>query len=239
MSVTHANASDDRVQLQARRGPLHERLAPLASVWQSRNGYQACMRVHTDAHEHAAASNGPWLRCLTHQPRIGFKGRGSSDWLHGVGVSLPAAPNRWCHDASGAVVGRLGAQDFIIFDEGDGVTNLPHSLAERWQSAAPRGCYIVPRQHSLACIALDGVRAPELLARLCAVDLAPAGFAEDAIAQTQVALMSAVVLRLGDGAPSYRLFVDTSLALYCWDVLHEVAEDMGGGVRGALQGPHA
>lgn len=160
------------------------------------------MRVHTDAHDHAAASNGPWLRCLTHQPRIGFKGRGSSDWLHGVGVSLPAAPNRWCHDASGAVVGRLGAQDFIIFDEGDGVTNLPHSLAERWQSAAPRGCYIVPRQHSLARIALDGVRAPELLARLCAVDLAPAGFAEDAIAQTQVALMSAVVLRLGDGAPA-------------------------------------
>lgn len=238
MSAIIDNA-DPHALLQARLGPLHARLAPLAAEWRSVNGYEVCARVHDEAPSAADAAQGPWLRCLTHLPRVGFKGRGTSDWLQSVGVDLPAAPNQWCRDAQGAVIGRLGAQDFIVFDEGDGVAKLPQALHARWQANTPPGCYVVPRQHSLACIALDGARVPALLARLCAVDFAVAAFADDAIAQTQVALIGAVALRLDDRAPSYRLFIDTSLALYCWDVLAEVAATLGGGVLGAAQTPAA
>ena len=226
---------DHRAALHSRRVPLHERLAPLAAEWQSINGYQVCARVHGHPASATRNDDGPWLRCLSHRPRIGFKGRGTTDWLHSAGVMLPGTPNRWCRDASGAVVARLGAQDFLIFDEGDGSAGLTDTLVARWQHDAPSGAYIVPRQHGLACIAIDGRRALEVLARLCAVDVG-ASFGDDAIAQTQVALMSAVLLRAGEaGTPGYRLFVDTSLALYCWDVLTDVALSLDGGVVGAAQ----
>lgn len=232
MSATPEQAADHHALVQARVGPLHERLAPLASAWRDSNGYRVCTRMRDEQHGADDGADGPWLRCLTHQPRIGFKGRGSSAWLESSGVALPAVPNRWCRDAGGALVARLGAQDFLIFDEGDSPKSLPEHLAERWRAQRPPGCFVVPRQHGLVSIALEGRQAAAVLARLCAVDLAPGSFADDAIAQTQVALMSAVVMRVTHGeAAGYRLFVDTSLARYCWDMLNDVVLALGGGVR--------
>ncbi len=230
-------SSLDVTARNARAGPLHERLAPLASEWRAENGYQVCTRVRGEV-----ANHGPWLACLTHLARVGFKGRGTAEWLQAESVQLPTVPNHWLRDASGAIVARLGAQDFLITDELDGHAGLPQRLTARWQSAAPRGAYYVPRQHGLVTLALGGEASTEVLARLCAVDLGTAAFAADAIAQTQVALTSALVMRapvagVGNYRPSYRLFVDTSLALYLWDVLHEVVASLGGGVLGAAQIP--
>lgn len=219
--------------LSARLGPLHERLAPLASAWQELNGYRVCMRVRN-----ASTAAAPWLADLTHLPRVGFKGRGTSAWLERQGLSLPAAPNQWLRDASGTVVARLGAQDFLISEDLDGATGVAQTLTERWHSTTPRGAYLLPRQHGLVTIALGGAAAKDVLARLCAVDLGRPAFADHAIAQTQVALSSAIVMRgPGAEAAAYRLFVDTSLALYLWDVLHEVVAALGGGVLGAAQVP--
>ncbi len=217
----------------ARRGPLFERLAPLTSVWQEVNDYRVSARLHT-----RLAERTPWLCDHTHLARIGFKGRRAAAWLQAQGVALPAAPNHWLRDASGATVARLGAEDFLITDEHDTTSGLPQSLAERWHAASAPGGYPVPRQHGLAAFALGGEGASELLARLCAVDLRPRVFAIDAIAQTQVALSSAVIMRSTAGAAaSYRLFVDTSLALYLWDILNDVAVTLGGGALGVAQQP--
>ena len=219
--------------LSARRSPLHERLAPLATAWQELHGYRVCMRVR---HAHAAAA--PWLADLSHLPRIGFKGRATSAWLASQGLSLPAAPNQWRRDVSGTVVARLAAQDFLITEDLDGAAGVAQTLGERWHSAPPRGVYLLPRQHGLVTIALGGAAANDVLARLCAVDLGPTAFAEHAIAQTQVALSSAIVMRApGAKGAGYRLLVDTSLALYLWDVLHDVVAALGGGVLGAAQVP--
>jgi len=225
----------DATRLRVRRGPLHERLAPLAAAWRAVNGYEVCTRVR-----HEPTGEGPWLACLSHCARIGFKGRGTAQWLQAEGVTLPAAPNHWLRDPSGAVIARLGAQDFLIADDLDAASELPQRLAARWQSATQRGGYPVPRQHGLVTLALGGVAAPALLARLCAVDLDEPAFATHAIAQTQLALTSVIVMRgpLAD-PPSYRIHVDTSLALYLWDVLLEVAEALGGGVLGEAQIPRA
>lgn len=233
MSIATETSVDSAAALQARVGPLQERLAPLASEWTVANGYRVCARVRE-----AVIGDDPWLCCLTHGARAGFKGRGTADWLIAEGVLLPDGPNRWRRDGSGAIVARLGAQDFLIFDDGDTDTGLPDRLTRHWQTARGRGGYPVPRQHSLACIAVGGARAPDLFARLCAVDLDAPAFGADAIAQTHIALTGAVVMRAPPGtAAGYRVFVDTSLALYLWDVLHEVALALGGGVRGAAQLP--
>ena len=218
-----------------RRGPLFERLAPLTSEWREVNGYRVSTRLRTKI-----SGRAPWLCDHTHLARIGFKGGAAAAWLQAQGVALPAAPNRWLHDVSGATVARLGAEDFLITDEDDTTSGLPQSLASRWQAASAPGAYPLLCQHGLAAIALGGEGASELLARLCAVDLRPRVFAIDAVAQTQVALTSAVIMRGTAGAAaSYRLFVDTSLALYLWDILHDVAVTLGGGALGAAQQPGA
>ncbi len=216
-----------------RLGPLHERLAPLASTWQEVNGYRVCMQVRA-----AVADGAPWLADLTHLARVGCKGRGTAEWLQSQGLSLPDAPNQWLRDSSGTIVARLGAQDFLITEDLDGGAGVAQKLAEQWHGATPRGTYLVPRQHGLVTIALGGATANDVLARLCAVDLRLPAFADHAIAQTQVALTSTIVMRApGAAVTGYRLFVDTSLARYLWDVLHEVVAALGGGVLGAAQLP--
>jgi sarcosine oxidase subunit gamma len=236
MSATmNSPATLDAAAVQAHQGPLHARLAPLATAWREHQGYAVCTQVRG-----AVASHGPWLACLSHLARIGFKGRGTADWLEAEGVAVPAAPNRWRRDASGALIARLGAQDFLIADDLDGASGLPQRLAASWHSAAQRGAYPVPRQHGLVTLALGGERTDEVLARLCAVDLSAHAFDADAIAQTQLALTSAIVMRSAvTGPPGYRIYVDTSLALYVWDVLDEVAQSLGGGVLGEAQIPRA
>lgn len=218
----------------ARRGPVHERLALQVSEWREMNGYQVGMRLR------GVAMGAPWLADLSHLARIGFTGRGTADWLAAEHLSIPSAPNRWLPDSSGATVARLGPQDFLITDDIGVTTGVPQSLAERWQMNAQRSGYPVPRQHGLAMFGLGGVGAPDVLARLCAVDLGPSGLAHDAIAQTHLALTAVVIMRGPQAdAASYRVFVDTSLALYLWDVLHEVAATLGGGPVGAAQIPAA
>ena len=214
-------------------GPLFERLAAITSHWQEINGYRVSARLRT----HIAAG-APWLRDHTHLARIGFKGRGAAAWLQAQGLTLPAAPNRWLRDTSGATIARLGAEDFLITDEPETITGLAQSLGARWHAAGAPGGFPVPRQHGLAAFALGGASAPELLARLCAVDLRPRAFGDDAIAQTQLALSSVVIMRTSvAAAASYRLFIDTSLALYLWDVLNDVATALGGGALGIAQQP--
>jgi sarcosine oxidase, subunit gamma len=213
------------------RGPLFERLAPLTSAWQEINGYRVSAHLRT-----SIAAGAPWLCDHTYLARVGFKGRGAAAWLQAQGLSLPDAPNRWLRDRSGATIARLGAEDFLLSDEAETHSGLPQDLSTRWHAASAPGGFPVPRQHGLAAFAVGGVNAPELLARLCALDLRARAFADDAIAQTQLALSSVVIMRTSVGAAAtYRLFVDTSMALYLWDVLNDVAITLGGGAVGIAQ----
>ncbi len=213
------------------RGPLFERLAPFTSRWQEINGYRVSAQLRT-----RIAPGAPWLCDFTHLRRVGFKGRGAAAWLQAQGLVLPDSPNRWLRDIGGATIARLGAEDFLITDEPETISGLAEDLTTRWHTAGAPGGFPVPRQHGLAAFVLGGERAAELLAHLCAVDLRPKRFAGDAIAQTQLALSSVVIMRSSiAAAASYRVFVDTSLALYLWDVLHDVATALGGGALGCAQ----
>lgn len=223
--------TETAVNTCACRSPLFERLAPLTSSWLEINGYRVSAQLRT-----RITAGAPWLCDHTHLARVGFKGRGAAAWLAAQGVALPDTPNRWLCDTSGATIARLGIEDFLIADEAEQTSGLPQNLAARWHAASTAGGFLVPRQHGLAAIALGGVSAPQLLAHLCAVDLRPQAFASDAIAQTQLALSSVVIMRSSStAAASYRLFVDTSLALYLWDVLNDVAATLGGGALGSTQ----
>ena len=233
MSVPPDSELDTACGLMSRQGPVHARLSTDAQAWQQINGYQVCTRLSHPSRMHAV-----WLCEVSHRPRLGIKGRGAAAWLTSVGVEIPGAPNRWQRDADAALIARLGAEDFLICDAGEQPSGLPARIEARWQAAVGTRGYLVPRQDGLAHFLLGGPRASEVMARLCAVDLRTNSFAADAIAQTQVALTSALILHAEiGGMTAYRVFVDTSLALYLWDQLVAVTETLGGQVIGTAALP--
>ena len=217
--------------LGPRRGPLHERLSAYEAEWRIVNNYHAVARIAT------VADAGPLRLCdVTHRARFGCKGRGAADWLQTQGIALPPAPNRWRATAGGALIARLGPEDFLLCDDFDGDAGLPAQLDHGWHADAAAGGYPVPRQFAVAALIIDGAAAPALFARLCAVDLRPQHFAPDAVAQTFVANCTATVLRRDRGGePGYLVFVDTTLAVYLWDLLLATAANLHGRAVGFAQ----
>ncbi|QYK42199.1 MAG: hypothetical protein KF887_03455 [Paracoccaceae bacterium] len=136
------------------------------------------------------ADRTPW-------PRLGIKGPGAADWLAGAGVALPA-PNLIAA-LPGMAVLRLGGNDVTIL--GDLADPAPLAdLRARWDAEpGPKG-WSSWREEGWAWLHLSGPALPLVLARLCAVDLRPARFAPDAIAQTRFAQLDAVVIRRDGGA---------------------------------------
>ena len=131
------------------------------------------------------AERTPW-------PRFGIKGPGAADWLTGAGFALPA-PNRIA-TLPGMAALRLGGNDVTIL--GDPAFPAPlAALRGRWEGASgPKG-WSSWREEGWAWLHLSGPALPGVLARLCAVDLAPERFGADAIAQTRFAHLDAVVIR--------------------------------------------
>jgi sarcosine oxidase subunit gamma len=154
-------------------------------------------------------------------PRFGIKGPGAADWLAAAGLALPA-PNR-IGAAPGMAILRLGGNDVTIL--GDPADPAPlATLRARWEAAGgPKG-WSSWREEGWAWFDLAGPSLPGVLARLCTLDLRPGRFAADAIAQTRVAGLDAVLIRRGEGAEI--LFDITATAAVLRDIA-QAARDAG------------
>lgn len=166
---------------------------------------------------------------LSPLPRIGFKGARTFDWLTAQGLPTPET-NRWARTEDGLTVARLGPGEALIYaKDGAQLTDL----ADCQRTDQPALCYPVPRRDSHLWYRLTGRDTPELFARLCSVDLRPAAFPADGIAQTSVALVSAVVVRDDAGnLPAFHLFADFASGKYLWETLARAAGALGGGPMG-------
>jgi sarcosine oxidase subunit gamma len=124
-------------------------------------------------------------------PRFGIKGPGSADWFGGTGMALP--PLNVLAERTDMTVLRLGHNDIMVLATGVSSTGVLQ-LRDRWQAAAgPKG-FSSWREEAWAWLHLDGPGLADVLAGCCAVDLRPARFAADQIAQTRFAHVDAVVL---------------------------------------------
>lgn len=135
------------------------------------------------------------LTDLTAAPRFGIKGPGVSGWITGRGMGLPAV-NRWSPVDAGRLL-RLGREEVVILAENK--DTALQALRRDWEGSASPCGYSSWREEGWAWLRLDAVRHAGTMAALCAVDLRRGRFAADAIAQTRVAGIEAVVLRSGDG----------------------------------------
>ena len=168
------------------------------------------------------------LADLSPLARIGFKGAGAFDWLTAAGLPAPDV-NRWA-ESRGVTVARLGPGEALIYGaQSDGI----QALADRHEAEAPALCFAAPRRDSHVWYRLTGRRTPDLMARLCGVDLRRGVFPGDGVAQTSVARLSAIVIREDiHHLPAFHLFADFASGAYLWDVLAGAADALGGGLMG-------
>lgn len=173
------------------------------------------------------------LADLSPLPRTGFKGAGTPEWLSAQGISVPDESNRATRQDSGILACRLAPAELLLLGplsgEGEALADLDEAWAkEPVPPETPRG-FPVPRRDSHAWFCVTGERAPDMFAKVCAVDLRPAHFAELSIAQTSVARSAAVIVREDLGGVSvYHLLSDSAGSAYLWDCLIDAMAEFDG-----------
>ena len=175
-----------------------------------------------------AQAPGVALRDLSDCDRIGFKGRGTNDWLAGHGVVPPERPNLLLFESGGLITGRLAASEFVLLSTRPGAQALIDAMRSDYRLARPDDCYLVPKADGQAMLGLSGAMTFEVLSKMSPVDFRPREFPAGAIAQTTCARVSTQILHIRS-APSSEviLLVDTSYAVHLWDCIIDAMREFG------------
>ena len=121
--------------------------------------------------------------------RFGIKGAQAASWLASQDLQIPSNINSWLeHDST--LVLRLGGSEFLIEDQYNGKTC--QQLAG-FNQATTSSAYKVQRAD--AAFILSGSEVLNMLSELCMLDLRDAAFGRDTVVMTQVAGISATLLR--------------------------------------------
>lgn len=162
---------------------------------------------------------------LTDLPRVGFRGRDSARYLEASGFSLPERPNRCVTQEDGSQVVSLSASEYLLLgsprDQGLRIANEE----VRWE-LDQHANYLLPRQDSHAWLQLSGERIPEVMAKICGVDLRPQAFGPGAVAQTSAARINVIVINppVAELATFHILFDRASLSYFRGALLDALAE---------------
>ncbi|TXR53171.1 sarcosine oxidase [Reinekea thalattae] len=153
--------------------------------------------------------------------RASAKGSGVAEQLTAQGYSLPKAVNEAVKSQKDHLVLQLGANEFWLLSAPEVTTSLV-ALAEA------ENCYPQPCQAAYAWFALAGHQASECLAKVCGVDLRESAQPLGSIAQTSVARVNSIVVRVPDPEPIFYLFCAQSSADYLWHALLDAMAEFDG-----------
>ena len=221
---------------QLRRSFVYRKLLDLGARFGPINGGAVALDFG-DLAEEVEIAHRMGLADLSPLQRTGFKGTGAVEWLEAQGLTIGPESNRAYRQAGGAMALRLAPTEVFLIDslEGNGAIIDRLTRAWGWGMERPRQPigYPLPRADSHAWFALSGERAPEMFAKICAIDLRLEKFPNGRIAQTSIAKMSGIVLRCDFGAvPGFHLLADSASADYLWDCLLDAMAEFDGGVVG-------
>ena len=214
---------------QPRRSPLYRALAAEGARFEPLGGYAAVEDFGRESADEAAQAEALGIADLSPLPRIGFKGWNIGPWLAGNGAQLGKASNRAYPQGDGTRIARLAPGEALVLAGRTGEGSLIETLDRAWSMAEADGCFRVAREETSCWLLLAGAHAPAMMAKVCAVDLRPRAFAPDAVAQTNVARLNAVVVRCDIGTvPAFDLIVDSASAVYLWGALLDAASEFDG-----------
>jgi sarcosine oxidase, subunit gamma len=212
----------------ARRSPLRRRLEAEGAAWGDLGDVAVAETIGD-----AAPSGGIAIVDLSPLPRLGFKGRGTIPAMQSRGISVEATPNRAFRQPDGGLCLVLAPGEVILLSNLAGDGERLAQLESGWRIEDEERTYPLPRRDSHAWLAVAGQAAPEMFAKLCAIDLRRDKFPDLAIAQTSIAKMSAILTRGDIGAdPVFHLLVDSAAALYFCDCLLDASDEFGGRIVG-------
>ncbi len=166
---------------------------------------------------------------LSPLPRIGFKGRETIQAMKSRGVTVEAVPNRAFPQPDGSLCLVLAASEVFLIAplSGDGAALT--QLEASWSLDDGERTYPLLRAHSHARFLVTGNKSPEMFAKICGIDLRREKFANNSIAQTSVAKLSAIVVRSDIGSvTAFHVLVDSASALYFFECLMDAAQEFGG-----------
>ena len=220
-----------------RRSFVYRKLVAAGAEFAEINGGAVAMRHPASGADEAQAARRMALADLSVLPHGGFKGRGTVEWLTAQGLAIGGDSNKAYAQSGGELAARLAPTEIFLLDSLAGSGSLINRLNDSWQWAAsaprPQQGYPTPRQDSHAWFMVTGAHAPEMFAKICGVDLRPAHFPVGTIAQTSVAKMSAIVIRVDLGqAIAFHLLADIASADYLWTCVEDAMAEYGGRVVG-------
>lgn len=209
-----------------RRSPIDAWLAARQPEWHTAGNWRIAARMQ-DAQIEQAAAKTLALCDLTGPEKFGVKGRNAGTWLAEQGVDVPPEIYQSRGLDDGGVAVRLGRDEFLL-ESGLRCETVPE-LATRFRSAVRR---LFRVEHQEATFLLVGSRANEVLAQTSGVNFRQVQ--EGKLVFTRVAGVSCGILPSTiHNVFAHRLWVDPSYALYLWEVLVTIVEELDGQVIGA------
>lgn len=213
----------------SRRSFVYRELAALGAEFAEVNGAACAMTCGQGTADEVARARELAICDLSPLPRSGFKGRETVAWLTARGVAVSDENNMTAVQEDGARAARLAPGEVLLLSDLAAKSKLCQRLESEWSPDSERRSYPVPRADTNCWFLLIGRHCPEMLAKVCGVDLRGHKFRIGAIAQTSVARLNAIVIRddLGE-VPAYHLLTDSASAGYMWMCLLDAMAEFQG-----------
>lgn len=160
--------------------------------------------------------------------RVGFRGANAAEHIEASGYPLPSEPNFCQLSANGELVLRLGETEFWILANTNNLTQEFNS-----QAIAVDRCYPLFCQNSHSWLMMVGPSLPEIMSKICGVDLSLAQFPVGEVRQTSVARINAVIVHHEvDQKSVFSILSDSASAEYLWEVLLDAMKEFDGSAMG-------
>ena len=160
-------------------------------------------------------------------PTLGVKGPAAVDWLSAHGVAIPDEIYDTQKLADDGLIARVASDEFLL-QSGVSCQTVPSLVDKLGQGQ--EGAIHVERQE--ATFLLVGARVLEVFSQTCGVDFREVRPWRLTI--TRIAGASCGILHWNrEDVPRYQLWVDPTYAVYVWETLLEIVEELEGHLVGA------
>ena len=205
--------------------PLHGQHVELGAEMELVDGWLRPVRYTSADEELAAVRSGVGICDVSPMSKLALLGDGVDALLNAVlPESAPLAVGRSARVDDETFVARLARDEALVTT----AAGLPPWLAERL-TAGTTGCaHVVEVTSALAAVRIAGPRAPNLLAALTELNVAPDAFGDGSCAQSSFAEIHGTLTRLdAAGLHAYTLFFGREYGDYMWDSIMEAGERYG------------